>query len=505
MNMAPRYLQKYLILILASLFYYFTLAPTIIAGDGPALSMRAHSFALHFGRASDHPLHTIIGKMFSLLPFELAFSLNLMSAFFGVLTILLIFLIIKHLTESDSAAWFGSLSLMVSHAFWLHSVIAEVYTLNAFFLALLVYWTLTKLKSRLFKYFFPLIFVLGLLNHLILVLSLPAFWVYMMMNVGKRERKFILNITAIVLSTVIASLSWLAIFRSGILLSFIKGPPSILIYLLPPPDFHLLVKEFGLYVLYLCYQYPLLGVIVGGIGIFTLFKQDRSTAVFLMLIIVLNGLFFLKTTAWKSYGGTKYTFYISDYTIFAVFLGCGFQFLFNQIKILLKKLNLKIQRERIQPILSAGIIAASVVLTIAFYSFMPKFVTRLNIDLVHARTLPYRDNNRFFLNPNKRGYYGDRKLGQEILQLADRNSVVFADFTPYTILKYLITIENLRPDIKLIVCNEKTDMQIRLDEIKDEKPNTYIYLADNDYCNLDGIEEKYFLKKHGPFFEIVAK
>lgn len=136
---------------------------------------------------------------------------------------------------------------------------------------------------------------------------------------------------------------------------------------------------------------------------------------------------------------------------------------------------------------------------------MPKIVSILNIDLVHARTLPYRDNNRFFLNPNKRGYNGDRKLGQEILQLADRNSVVFEDFTPYTILKYLITIENLRPDVKLIFCNEKTDMQIRLDEIKDEKTNTHIYLADNDYCNLNGIEEKYFLKKHGPFFEILTK
>ena len=99
MDIVPRYLPKYLILILASLFYYVTLAPTIIGGDSPALSLRAHSVELHFGRASDHPLYTIIGKLFSLLPFELAFSLNLMSAFFGVLTVLLIFLIIKFLTS----------------------------------------------------------------------------------------------------------------------------------------------------------------------------------------------------------------------------------------------------------------------------------------------------------------------------------------------------------------------------------------------------------------------
>ena len=325
------------------------------------------------------------------------------------------------------------------------------------------------------------------------------------MNVGKREKKIIIIITALVSFSVIASLSWLIIFRSGALLSLLKGPPPISIYLLPPSDFHLLIKEFGLYVLYLCYQYPILGVIVGGIGIFKLFKQDRSTAVLLMLIIVLNGLFFIKTTSWKSYGGTKYTFYISDYTIFAVFLGCGFLPLLNQIKIFLKNLKLKIQSERIQSLLSAGIIAASVALTIAFYSFMPKFVSLLNIDLVQARTLPYRDNNRFFLNPNKRGYYGDRRLGQEILRLAERNSVVFSDFTPNTILEYLITIEKLRPDIKLLVCNEKTEMRIQLDKIKDENPHTHIYLADDDYCNLRGIEEKYIVKKYGVFFEIVTK
>ena len=500
----PRYLHKYLILITASLFYYFTLAPTIIAGDSPILSLKALNFSLHFGRASDHPLHTILGKMFSLLPFELAFSINLMSAFFGVLTVLLVFLIVKHLTNSDSAAWFGALSLMVSHAFWLHSVIAEVYTLNAFFLALLVYLTLTKLKSELFKYLFPLVFVLGLLNHLILVLSLPAFWVYILMNVGKRERKIFLIITALVVSAVIASLSWLAIFRKDVLLSLLYGPPPISIYILPPSDFHLLVKEFGLYVLYLCYQYPLLGIIVGGIGIFALFKQDRSASVFLMLILALNSLFFIKTTAWKSYGGTKYTFFISDYTILAMFLGCGFLPFLDQVKILLKKVNVIID-ERKQQLLPAGIIAASVLFTIALYSFMPKIVSILNIDLVHARTLPYRDNNRFFLNPNKRGYHGDRKLGQEILQLAEKNSVVFADFTPYTILEYLTTIENLRPDIKLLGCSEKTDMRMRLDEIKDENPHAHIYLADDDYCNLDGIEEKYFMKKHGPFFEIILK
>jgi hypothetical protein len=274
---------------------------------------------------------------------------------------------------------------------------------------------------------------------------------------------------------------------------------------LPPADIRLLATELGLYVAYLCYQYPLFGIIVGGIGLFKLLRQDRSTAIFLVLIIVLNGLFFVKTTGWKSYGGTKYTFYISDYTIFAVLLGCSFQSVLDRIKILQQKPDLGIQSAPIQRLLPALIIAASVVFTIAFYALMPTVVSRLNIDLVQARTLPYRDNNRFFLNPNKRGYVGDRKFGQEILQLAEKNSVVFADFTPYTILKYMMTIEKMRPDIRLMRCNEKTDMRMRLDEIIDQNPHTHIYLADDDFCHLDRIGDKYEVIKVGSFFEIATK
>ena len=139
-----KYLYNYLILIISSLFYLFTLAPTVIGGDSSLFCVNVYYSTLHFGRANDHPLHIVIGKLFSLLPFEFAFNLNVMSAFFGVQTVLLIFLIIQNVTHSNLAACFGAFSLMVSHAFWFHSVIAEVYTLNAFFLALLVYLTLTK-------------------------------------------------------------------------------------------------------------------------------------------------------------------------------------------------------------------------------------------------------------------------------------------------------------------------------------------------------------------------
>ncbi len=504
-----KYVHIYLILIISSCFYCFTLAPTIIGGDSASFCVSVHKLALHFGRAWDHPLHTVLGKLFSFLPFELAFNLNLMSAFFGVQTVLLIFLIIQHLTHSHSTAFFGSLSLMVSHAFWQHSVITEVYTLHAFFVALLVYLAVTMLRSKWFKYLFPMVFVLGLLNHLILLLTLPAFLVYIVMNIEPRQRKMILKASAIVLSFMIFIVICLFIFQSRVmkdlLIAILKGPPPILHYILPP-DLTLFMKELVFYGLYLCYQYPLLGAIIGVIGIVQLLKKDRPTAVLLLLIIVSNGLFFIKTTSWGSYGGTKYTFYISDYTVFAVFVGYGALSLFKQISYGVERWQIQGNRRKIQQQFSSGMIAISVILTVIFYALMPLFVSYLNIDLLHARTLPYRDNNTFFLNPNKRGYYGDRKFGEEILELSQENAVVFADFTPHSILRYLMKIEHNRPDVKLFRCDEKTDLSKRIDTIKRERPHTHIYLADNnEYYNLEAVEETFRIKPYASFFEIIAK
>ncbi len=280
--------------------------------------------------------------------------------------------------------------------------------------------------------------------------------------------------------------------------AILVGPPPIHYYLFPPSGLKPFLKELLFYFLYLGYQYPLSGILLGIFGILQLFKKTPAVASLLLLVIVINALFFIKSTFWGSYGGTKYTFYISDYTVFAIFVGNGADALFGMAK-----------RWKDQPIarrVAVGLSATLVILTVVFYAMMPHFLTYLELDVLHARSLPYRDNNRFFLNPNKRGYDGDRRFGGEIFRLAAQNSVVFADFTPYSILRYLVVIERKRPDVKLVSCDEKTKLRERIDEIKAERPDAKIYLADkNSYYNLKGIEEKYHIQEYGSFFEIVAK
>ena len=104
--------------LISFVFYTTTIAPTIVGGDSSEYCLLVQKSILKFGNPHDHPLYILIGKIFYLLPFEPAYNLNLMSAFFGSFTILFVFLATYHITESKYASFFGSLSLMVSHAFW---------------------------------------------------------------------------------------------------------------------------------------------------------------------------------------------------------------------------------------------------------------------------------------------------------------------------------------------------------------------------------------------------
>ena len=496
------------ILLISFSFYLYTLAPTIIGGDSSAFCLSANNFSLSLGNADDHPLYLILGKLFSLLPFEYSYSLNLMSAVFGSLTVFLVFLVIRHITHSNPAAFFGSLSLMVSHAFWQHSVIAEVYTLHTFFLALLIYITLVWLHSDFYKYLFALVFLLGFLNHKILILTLPAFLFYMFSHIDGRKKRLLLRTTTVLIAFILLGSVWLVVYRYSFLMmylgSILSGSPPIAHYLEPPGDWPGFFQELKFYFLYLIYQYPFFYVPLGVVGLLRFFRNDKSTAFFLLLIMVFNGLFFLKTTSWPSYGGTKYTFYITDYLIFSIFLGYGSLSLFSWLDSFLGRFKPTSGTPGMKSAIIISVVLLLIVTTVGFYSIMPGLASSLNIDLLNARTLAYRDNNTFFLNPNKRGYFGDRILGEKILDLAQKDSVIFADFTPYTILKYLTEIENKRPDV-LLIHSKKDPIIMFIDKIRQDRPNTCFYIADNNsYYDLSGVKEKYLLKKAGPLFEIVA-
>lgn len=173
---AADYAAAFVAALAALAVYARTLAPTVTGEDSGEFITAAWSLGIP--HPPGYPTWCILAHGFTWLPWgEVAWRVNLMSAVFGAATVFLIALLIMLLTRSRPAAVSGGLALAFSREFWEQAVIAEVYTLNAFFVAacvlLLLRWHQTR-RDRLL-YLFALLYGLGLGVHNTMMLLGPLF------------------------------------------------------------------------------------------------------------------------------------------------------------------------------------------------------------------------------------------------------------------------------------------------------------------------------------------
>ncbi|MDD5688150.1 MAG: DUF2723 domain-containing protein [Elusimicrobia bacterium] len=210
-----------LVFLVSFFFYIVTLYPTVSVGDSGELITAAYTLGIP--HPPGYPLWTILGKIFTIIiPFgNIAYRVNLMSAFFGALSCSIIYLVTKQISGltdeqiSDSYTYpltrlpakdsveglpaylltcLPALILAFSNSFWSQSVIAEVYTLNAFFVVLLIYLViyffygkstpLPVLQSKTrgehpIIYLFAFIYGISVANHFIMFLFVPVFFIYL--------------------------------------------------------------------------------------------------------------------------------------------------------------------------------------------------------------------------------------------------------------------------------------------------------------------------------------
>lgn len=158
------------------LIYVHKLSPTVYTGDSGDLILAAAKLGVP--HPPGYPLHTLIGHLFTLLPFGTspAWKVNLMSAFFEAATVTIVFLIIYLLTKRLIIAFFGASLLAFSFIFWFYGEFAEVFPLNNFLLSLsLLFAVLFSQKQRIvFLYLLAFFFGLSLSHHQTGILFLPA-------------------------------------------------------------------------------------------------------------------------------------------------------------------------------------------------------------------------------------------------------------------------------------------------------------------------------------------
>ncbi|WP_353684107.1 DUF2723 domain-containing protein [Thermodesulfovibrio sp. 3907-1M] len=129
-------------LFLIMSLYIFSLPPVLSTGDGGELI--AASYGLGSPHPSGYPLYVQIGKIFSFLPAgNIGIRVELISVFFSMLTLLLVYSVVFKLSGQNREASFAAIAsvifLALSYSFFGQSIVAKFYTLNSFFVMFLVF------------------------------------------------------------------------------------------------------------------------------------------------------------------------------------------------------------------------------------------------------------------------------------------------------------------------------------------------------------------------------
>ncbi len=159
--------------------YFRTLGPTITGEDSGELVTAAWSLGI--AHPPGYPTWCLFSHLFTWLPFgSVAWRVNLASAVAASGAVSVVALLIILLTRSRLAAVSGALAFAYSLEFWSQSVIAEVYALNALFLALclLLLWRWHATRQDRWLYAFALTYGVSLTNHNTMIVIGPLFMIF---------------------------------------------------------------------------------------------------------------------------------------------------------------------------------------------------------------------------------------------------------------------------------------------------------------------------------------
>ncbi|MEW6104051.1 MAG: DUF2723 domain-containing protein [bacterium] len=200
------YIFGILVLFVCFGVYLHTLTPTVGFHDSGELITCA--WTLGIAHPPGYPLYTLLGKVFiTLIPIgNIAFRMNMQSALFASLCVMMTYFITlklstrapEHQSTRIIPSIVASLILAFSLTFWEQAVIAEKYTLNAFFATLIIFillkWQDSRLKTQDFQLLYLFCFVLGLsfTHHFQTIYLIPAsiFFILAVLWKNRKNSKF---------------------------------------------------------------------------------------------------------------------------------------------------------------------------------------------------------------------------------------------------------------------------------------------------------------------------
>jgi hypothetical protein len=169
------------VFLLVFALYLRTLSPTVLYLQDPklldAVMVQMQVAVLGITHPTGYPTYLMLTHLFTYLPIgDVAYRVNLGSAFYAALAVVAIYLTGLLLSKRVVAAAAGALTFGLGAALWSQAVIAEVYTLNALLVAATIGVLLLWRECQRDRYLLLSACLMGLCltNHLTSGLLLPA-------------------------------------------------------------------------------------------------------------------------------------------------------------------------------------------------------------------------------------------------------------------------------------------------------------------------------------------
>jgi hypothetical protein len=266
--------------------YLLTLAPGMLRGDSGEFQWALAS--LNVAHATGYPLFTLLGYGWLQLPLAgaVAWRLNLLAAIFGAGAVAIVFILARSITRRLDAALVAAIFFSLAPVFWLNASILEVYTLNAFLLALILYflwrWS-AEPSSNGFLYLAFFCVGLALAHHRLIVLATPGIFAFLLLT----EPRFLFNWRRLLVLAllVVPGLSLylyvpLRLLAAGATLHY-----AVFDIILGQEFSGSLFREY--HFLQVLWQIPAqnfhAGLILAALGAVTLFFRKRNLAILLLL------------------------------------------------------------------------------------------------------------------------------------------------------------------------------------------------------------------------------
>lgn len=426
--------------------YGLTCAPGVLWQDCAMFQFRVWhgDYAGDLGLALAHPLYILLAKAFTVLPLgDFAFRVNLFSAVCGAACLAFAVDLLLVLTGSRTAAVSGTILLAVSHTFWTHAVIPEVYSLYA--LGLLVeLWLLERFFSRRrvrWLTFACLICGLNLSNHLLALLHVPAYIgvIIWAVRAGRLHAK---QLPLLIAAFVCGTMPYLALIIADIaggepivqtFKEALVGPPhrakKVFVY-----DFSFARQTFKA-IQYFVLNFPTPLAFLAPVGLWLGWKQLRTR----WFIAVAAAIFVVAFVfAFRYLVPDQYVFFMPCYVLFALLVAVAIPRVASSAPL----------RQAVCLVLAA--------VPLGVYEVAPQLMERWNISIGATRDIPYRDSYAYFIRPRKNGDNGAERFAREALAQAAPDGLLIADTSINNVLVYVRDIQGIHRDVTLNTGHDTT-------------------------------------------------